>query len=194
MTAAAASTSCGSRPAPPRPQSALGAPSHAAIPDARNFGIFACEGAGGAPLHRLPARRARRWGFLDQRWTPAKYGRHRRRARAARAKGVSASPLTHLRATGVVFCLTVATALRLPRRRATMTSASDAASLPVVDLTPWLGQGTAGGKGVGPSHEQTKAQRKAGGSSCAAQSLRDRWYSNALKPRLVLTLSQRASR
>ena len=68
-------------------------------PRCRNFRKCACEGAGAAPLHRLPARRARRWGFLDQRWTPAKYGRHRRRARAARAKGVSALPLTHLRAT-----------------------------------------------------------------------------------------------
>ena len=31
-----------------------------------------CEGAGGAPLRRPPASRARRWGLLDQtkRWTP----------------------------------------------------------------------------------------------------------------------------
>ena len=69
-----------------------------------NFPICACEGAGAAPLHRLPDRRARRWVFLDQRWTPAESGRHRRRARAARAKGVSAVPLTHWRTSGVVFC------------------------------------------------------------------------------------------
>ena len=72
----------------------LGVPSSAPVPSVGsrrpvacshprwgNFPTFACEGAGAAPIHRLRARRARRWGFLDQRWTPAKYGRHRRRAR-----------------------------------------------------------------------------------------------------------------
>ena len=43
-------------PAPPRPQSALGA--RLQHPRCRKFGIFACEGAGAAPLHasRLAAR------------------------------------------------------------------------------------------------------------------------------------------